>query len=166
MTTNPLWDLIQTYMDDPKHRYPPKPADLARETGVSEQVLSKWKAKPVLPDALVLMTFSRGTGIPYGALLRAALEGKRYLPPGAAVTMPRRWEKWVQTSEAIARTIEETAAVSVDLEAERIAREERKAADHQRRLAQRAARDAASEGRLARIAQDAAAEGSQDPGDH
>lgn len=86
MSANPLWDLIQTYMDDPKHRYPPKPADLARETGVSEQVISKWKSKPVLPSPLFLMAFSAGTGIPYADLLRAALQGQMYLSPQDGAT--------------------------------------------------------------------------------
>jgi len=85
MTDNPLWDRIQQYMDDPSHRYSPKPADLARETGISEQVLSKWKAKPVLPEPLLLLAFAMGTGVPYAELLTEALRGKGYVPPGAVV---------------------------------------------------------------------------------
>lgn len=77
---NPLWELIQSYMDDPKHRYPPRPADLARETNVSDQVISKWKAKPVLPTAEQLLKFAAGTGIDYLDLLEAALVGRGYLP--------------------------------------------------------------------------------------
>lgn len=81
---NPLWDLIQSYMDLPTHRYPPRPADLARETGVSDQVISKWKQKPILPTAEQLTRFAKGTGIPYIDLLEAALRGKGYLPTSAA----------------------------------------------------------------------------------
>lgn len=83
MTNNPLWDVIQEYMDDSSHRYPPKPADLARETGVTDQVISKWKQKATLPTAEQLVRFSRGTGIPFLDLLVAALRGKGYLPVGA-----------------------------------------------------------------------------------
>lgn len=87
MTDNPLWDLIQRYMDDPKHRYSPKPADLARETGVSEQVISKWKTKPTLPSVEQLARFSLGTGIGYFELLVAALAGKGYVPMEEEVTI-------------------------------------------------------------------------------
>lgn len=80
MTRNALWELIQRYMDDPGHRYPPKPADLARETGVSEQVISKWKTKATMPSVEQLARFSLGTGIGYFELLIAALIGKGYLP--------------------------------------------------------------------------------------
>lgn len=78
--SNPLWALIQAYMDDSKHRYPPKPADLARETGVSDQVISKWKYKPTLPSSEQLFRFAKGTGLDYLELLAAALVGKGYLP--------------------------------------------------------------------------------------
>lgn len=47
---NPLWALIQEYMDHAKHWYTVRPADIARDSGVSEQVLSKWKQKPTLPS--------------------------------------------------------------------------------------------------------------------
>jgi hypothetical protein len=92
MTNNPLWDVIQNYMDEPKHRYPPKPADLARETGISEQVLSKWKAKPVLPQPIFLLAFSAGTGIPYSTLLTAALHGTSYLFRGDYVSTTQALE--------------------------------------------------------------------------
>jgi transcriptional regulator with XRE-family HTH domain len=78
---NPLWDVIQEFMDDPKHRYAPKVADIARESGVSDQVLSKWKARPTLPTPEQLIRVAKGTGIPYGTLLVAALRGKGYVPP-------------------------------------------------------------------------------------
>lgn len=92
MTDNPLWDLIQKYMDDPKHRYPPKPADLARETGISEQVLSKWRTKNVIPNPQLMLAFSAGTGIPYADLLTAALRGRGYLGLSLVVssTIPNR----------------------------------------------------------------------------
>lgn len=87
MTDNPLWDLIQRYMDDPGHRYPPKPADLARETGVSEQLISKWKMKPTMPSVEQLARFSKGTGIGYFELLIAALIGRGYLPNVEHITI-------------------------------------------------------------------------------
>jgi hypothetical protein len=104
---NPLWDVIQAYMDDPKHRYPPKPADLARETGVSDQVLSKWKARPTLPSPDQLIRVARGTGIPYADLLMAAVRGKGYVPPstrkeveaaiGSAARDDREWvDAWMR----------------------------------------------------------------------
>lgn len=77
---NPLWDLIQGYLDDSSHRYSPKVADLSRETGVSDQVFSKWKAKPVLPTTPQLIRVSQATGISYPELLIAALKGKGFLP--------------------------------------------------------------------------------------
>lgn len=82
---NPLWELIQAYMDDPRHRYPPKAADLARETGVSDQVISKWKMKRVLPTGQQLRLFAAGTGISYYLLLEAALRGRGYLPLNQSV---------------------------------------------------------------------------------
>lgn len=92
---NPLWDLIQAYMDDPKHRYRVVAADLSRETGVSEQVLSKWKAKPVLPNPLHLVAFAAGTGIPYESLLTAVLEGRGYLPrlSGTRIVLPKAFKE-------------------------------------------------------------------------
>lgn len=77
---NFLWEVIQAYMDDPAHRYSPKPADLARETGISDQVLSKWKSRPRLPTPTQLIRFAQGTGLSYEDLLIAALKGKDYLP--------------------------------------------------------------------------------------
>lgn len=82
MTDNPLWDVIQAFMDDPRHRYRPKPADLARETGISEQVFSKWKKRPTLPEPEQLNRLSAGTGINYARLLEAALDGKGYFIAG------------------------------------------------------------------------------------
>lgn len=81
-TPNPLWAMIQRYMDHPKHRYPPRPADIARECGISQQLLSKWKAKPTLPSPDQLWRLSRGTGIMYPRLLEAALQGKGYFVAG------------------------------------------------------------------------------------
>ncbi|MGZ3337093.1 MAG: helix-turn-helix domain-containing protein [Isosphaeraceae bacterium] len=86
MSRNPLWARIQRHMDET--RYNPKAADLARETGVSEQVLSKWRAKPVMPETALLLAFSRGTGIPYGELLCAAMEGRGLVPHGTALALP------------------------------------------------------------------------------
>lgn len=93
MNRNALWDLIQRYMDDPGHRYPPKPADLARETGVSDQVISKWKKRASLPTVDQLAKFSKGTGIGYFELLTAALVGKGYLPdaPGVELGVRGDW---------------------------------------------------------------------------
>jgi len=84
MTENPFWDLIQRYMDDPRHRYAPKAADIARECDLSAQLLSKWKAKPTLPEPEQLARLSGGTGINYPRLLEAALEGKGYFIAGPA----------------------------------------------------------------------------------
>ena len=82
MSDNPLWAMIQQYMDNPMHRYPPKPADLARECNLSPQVLSKWKQRPTLPEPEQLIRLAVGTGIPYLRLLEAALAGKRYIQQG------------------------------------------------------------------------------------
>lgn len=82
MTDNPFWDLIQRYMDDPRHRYPPKAADIARECGLSAQLLSKWKLKPTLPEPEQLKRLSTGTRISYPRLLEAALDGKGYFVAG------------------------------------------------------------------------------------
>lgn len=93
---NPLWSRIQQYMDDPSHRYPPKPADLSRDSGVTEQVLSKWKAKPVFPRPDHLVAFAAGTGIPYEELLKAVLEGRDYLPGpagSAKIVLSRRMRR-------------------------------------------------------------------------
>lgn len=86
---NPLWDRIQMYMDDPKHRYRPLAADLARETGISEQVLSKWKSKPSMPKPHQLLQFASGTGVPYADLILAMLKGQGYLPqyPGSELVI-------------------------------------------------------------------------------
>lgn len=85
MTSNPLWDLLQAYMDSPLHEYSPRPADLARKTGVSEQVLSKWKQRPVLPTPAQLGKVASGTGLPFSYLLEAALQGRGYLPSDAVM---------------------------------------------------------------------------------
>lgn len=111
MTENPLWDLIQSYMDDPKHRYPPRPADLARETGLSEQLLSKWKSKPMLPEAGYLQMFAYGTGVSYEALLTAALEGRKYLPPGSRVVITDGYDEMLQNNPAIVRILERSRTV-------------------------------------------------------
>lgn len=84
MSDNPFWDLIQRYMDDPRHRYRPKAADIARESDLSGQLLSKWKARPTLPEPEQLVRLSRGTGINYARLLEAALAGKGYFIAGPA----------------------------------------------------------------------------------
>lgn len=84
MTDNPFWDLIQRYMDDPRHRYPPKAADIARECGLSAQLLSKWKLKPTLPEPEQLERLAAGTRISYPRLLEAALRGKGYFVAGPA----------------------------------------------------------------------------------
>jgi len=55
-------------------------ADLARQTGISSQVISKWKGRAILPEPGQLAALARGTGLNYLELLDAALRGKRYLP--------------------------------------------------------------------------------------
>lgn len=89
MTENPLWDLIQRYMDHPGHRYSPRAADIARETGVSDQLLSKWKKAPTLPEPEQLRRIAVGTGIPYPRLLEAALRGKGYIQAGVRLVTAR-----------------------------------------------------------------------------
>lgn len=84
MSANPFWDLIQSYMDDPRHRYRPKAADIARECDLSPQLLSKWKKRPTLPEPEQLVRLWRGTGITYPRLLEAALAGKGYFIAGPA----------------------------------------------------------------------------------
>ena len=126
-SANPLWDLIQAYMDLPTHRYAPKPADLARETGVSDQVISKWKSTPTLPSAEQLSKFSIGTGIEYVSLLTAALKGKGYLPPDVEVEMilqmragemsdwleQRTGARWAQWPDGSVRGIRENRGAEV-----------------------------------------------------
>lgn len=111
---NPLWDRIQLYMDDPKHRYRPLAADLARETGISEQVLSKWKAKASMPKPHQLLQFSSGTGIPYADLVLAMLKGQGYLPqyPGSELVISIYLQRFLEaTGRAL---IESEAEVFVD----------------------------------------------------
>ena len=110
MTYNPLWDVIQAYMDDPAHRYAPKVADIARETGVSDQLLSKWKKQAVLPKAAHLLRVAKGTGISYERLLRAALEGQNYLPPGSRIILPARLDDLLAGGERPAVVVTDEGA--------------------------------------------------------
>jgi hypothetical protein len=102
VTDNPLWDVIQEFLDDPTHRFSPRVADLSRETGVSEQVFSKWKQRPTLPEAGLLLAVSQGTGISYGRLLVAALAGKGYAPLASEITFTDDYQEWLDnTARAI-----------------------------------------------------------------
>lgn len=87
--TNPLWVLLQDYMDYAGHIYSIRPADLARDSGVSEQLLSKWKSKPMLPSSEQLEKIAKATRISYFALLEAAIRGKGYLPDNYGISAER-----------------------------------------------------------------------------
>jgi transcriptional regulator with XRE-family HTH domain len=78
---NPLWALLVAYMDHPaRGTHSMTQADLARETGLSDQVLSKWKSSPTFPNPAHLIQVANRTGINYFALLEAVMRGKGYLP--------------------------------------------------------------------------------------
>lgn len=80
-----LWRLLHDHANQDRGRlqHEVKAADIARATGLSEALISKWKNKPTLPAPAHLTAIHRKLGVPYRALLDAALTDKGYLPePG------------------------------------------------------------------------------------
>lgn len=146
MSRNFLWEAIQSHMDDPSLPYSPKPADISRKTGISAQVLSKWKSAPTLPDPEQLARLAKGTGLSYLTLLAASLKGKGYLPADA------------ELSATVMRTVvNDPDGLRAFLD-DAIAR----LSDPEEGLV--AARRGTSRGQALRQAQDEAGEGSQDDG--
>lgn len=60
-------------------------ADISRATGISAQVLSKWRHTPTLPDPEMLATVAAGIHAPYRELLEAALQDRGWLPEPRAL---------------------------------------------------------------------------------
>lgn len=65
-----------------------KPADIARATGLSEQLLSKWRYKATLPRPEQLAVVRDRVGVPYMALLEAALTDRGWLPEPGRIRTP------------------------------------------------------------------------------
>lgn len=90
-TETRLWRCIEDYANRQAGPFQArvKPADIARATGLSEQLLSKWRYTPTLPKPGQLAAVRDGVGVPYNAMLEAALSDRGWLPEparGAALT--------------------------------------------------------------------------------
>ncbi len=74
--TTRLWRIVEEHLDDNPYK---QTSDVAREMGVSDQLLSKWRKRPVQPSREHMEALARVTGVSYWAVLRAALIDKGLL---------------------------------------------------------------------------------------
>lgn len=71
-----LWDIVQAHRDAQK--YPPSERQIARALDISPTALSNWREPKALPSAKNLRALAQLAGVPYSAVLEAALEDTGY----------------------------------------------------------------------------------------
>lgn len=92
-TETRLWRCIADHANQQRGMFQAsvKPADIARATGISEQLLSKWRRKPTLPNPEQLAAIRRRTqgavpgharGRPDGSRVVAGASGRQGGRPG------------------------------------------------------------------------------------
>lgn len=78
-----LFDIVQQHID--AQPYKVSYAQVAEKVGVSRQTLLNWREPSNLPDKEHLEQLARVSGVPYEAVLYAALEDTGYANPGRRV---------------------------------------------------------------------------------
>lgn len=77
-----LYDLIQEHIDS--QQYPPSPRQVAKQLGVTQTTLSKWREPKRLIEKEHLEAIARLTRNPYSRVLNALLEDIDYLDSDAS----------------------------------------------------------------------------------